>query len=138
MNTEHTTSAPIKKKKLLVSFLDSDHKERFFNLVEANTDGAGDLTLMYGFSSNPALYNAFVQFSAVMKTNSKLNEFPLTIDDNLLTVENLMLITALEEISFNSGKASIADLTDPSKFSNKVFFLVINVLVLARCGTYYV
>ena len=58
MNTEHTSSAPIKKKKLLVSFLDSDHKERFFNLVEANTDGAGDLTLMYGFSSNPALYNA--------------------------------------------------------------------------------
>ncbi len=138
MNTEHTSSAPIKKKKLLVSFLDSDHKERFFNLVEANTDGAGDLTLMYGFSSNPALYNAFVQFSAVMKTNSKLNEFPLTIDDNLLTVENLMLITALEEISFNSGKASIADLTDPSKFSNKVFFLVINALVLSRCGTYYV
>ena len=44
MNTEHPISAPVEKKKLLVSFLDSEHKERFFNLVEANTDGAGDLT----------------------------------------------------------------------------------------------
>lgn len=138
MNSEHPTSAPAEKKKMLVSFLDSGHKERFFNLVEANTDGAEDLTLMYGFSSNPALYDIYVQFSAVKKTNSTSFDFPLTIDDNLLTVENLMLINALEEISFNSGKVAIGDLTDPSQFSNKVFFLVINALVLARYGTYCV
>ena len=29
MNTEHPISAPVERKKLLVSFLDSGHKERF-------------------------------------------------------------------------------------------------------------
>lgn len=138
MNTELPTSAPVQKKKLLISFLDSEHKERFFNLVEADKDRTGDLTLMYGFSSNPALYNVFMQFSAVKNLNSLTDDFPFTIEDNLLTVENLMLVNALEEISFHSGKTSIGDLTDPSQFSNKIFFLVINALVLARYGTYYV
>jgi len=138
MNTELPTSAPVQKKKLLISFLDSEHKERFFDLVEADKDRTGDLTLMYGFSSNPALYNVFMQFSTVKNLNSMADDFPFTIEDNLLTVENLMLVNALEEISFHSGKASIGDLTDPSQFSNKIFFLVINALVLARYGTYYV
>lgn len=107
MNTELPTSAPVQKKKLLISFLDSEHKERFFNLVEADKGRTGDLTLMYGFSSNPALYNIFMQFSAVKNLNSLTDDFPFTIEDNLLTVENLMLVKALEEISFNSGTASI-------------------------------
>lgn len=107
MNTELPTSAPVQKKKLLISFLDSEHKERFFNLVEADKDRTGDLTLMYGFSSNPALYNVFMQFPAVKNLNSMPDDFPFTIEDNLLTVENLMLVKALEEIAFHSGTASI-------------------------------
>ena len=49
MNTEHPISAPVERKKLLISFLDSDHKERFFNLVEANTDGVAFMVLALVF-----------------------------------------------------------------------------------------